>query len=136
MEINRVQLHWDLGVGKRQEVSSAGTLPFKDFPLHHLAAEGEFTSASHHEGIAVSGNELCCGPPRRSRGRQRCICWGSVAPAGRSMEAGPSSSPESFHLGRVFFFFEGRMAFVDRRRRKRRAEQKGQRQPRLWSARL
>jgi len=95
-EINRVQLRWDLGVGKRQEVSPAGTLPFKDFPLHHLAAEGEFTSALHHKGIAVSGKEPAVGPPRHSPASAGL--WGTV---GSSPGAVPGPLSVGFHLSRA-----------------------------------
>lgn len=85
MEISRVQLHWDLGAGKRREVSSAGALPYKDFPLHHLAAEGEFTSALHPKGIAVSGNEVAASPLWHSQDLQHGFCSSSLASAGRHL---------------------------------------------------
>lgn len=99
MEISGLQLRWDLGAGKRREVSSAGALPCKDFPLHHLAAEGEFTSALHPKGIAVSGNEVAASPPQRSRDLQHGLCSSSLASAGRRLDAGPGFSLETFRVG-------------------------------------
>lgn len=84
MEISKVQLRWDLGAGKRREVSSAGALPCKDFPLHHLAAEGEFTSALHPEGIVVSGNEVAESSPQCSQDLQHCS--DSLASSGRRLD--------------------------------------------------
>lgn len=97
MEISKVQLRWDLGAGKRREVSSTGALPCQDFPLHHLAAEGEFTSALHPEGIVVSGNEVAESSPQCSQDLQRCS--DSLASLGRRLDTGSAFSLEMCHVG-------------------------------------